>query len=176
MLRRFLNKLFICAILVLVVLIGCKKNPSFKQKIYDNLYDRNISFAKFNMLYTKYLGPILPFKLDLTTKPVFNENLKYSNAEKYLDGVSLDVDNNYLVPSLSSGLVIFSGEKEEYGNTIIVMGEEGIETWYGNINNASVSMYDYIEKGSYIGDTLNNKLYLVFKQNGNVIDYEKYIK
>ena len=171
----FISKLLITIILVLIILIGSRKSTNFKDAIYKNVYDKNISFAYLNTLYTKYLGSIIPFKLNLGVTPVFNETLKYKKMESYMDGVSLDVDENYLVPAINSGLVIFVGEKENLGNTIVILGEDGVEVWYSNINN-NIKLYDYIEKGSYIGDTLSDKLYLTFKQDGNILNYEDYLE
>lgn len=173
-LKNFIIRIMVSIIAVLLVLIGCKKSTSFKTMLYKNVYDNTISFAYLNTLYNKYLGSILPFKLDIGITPVFNETLKYKNVEPYLDGVKLEVDTNYLVPSINSGLVIFVGEKENLGNTVIILGEKGEEVWYSNINN-KVKLYDYIDSGTYIGDTLDNKLYLTFKQNGEILDYEKYL-
>ena len=173
-LKNFIIKIMISLIVVLIVLIGSKKSTSFKTMIYKNVYDNTISFAYLNTLYSKYLGNILHFKLDIGITPVFSETLKYKNKTAYLDGVMLDVDTNYLVPSINSGLVIFVGEKEGYGNTVIVLGEEGVEVWYSNINN-KVKLYDYIEKGTYIGDTIDNKLYLTFKQDSEILNYEEHL-
>ena len=172
--KCFINRLLISVIVVLVILIGSKKNSTFKETIYSNVYNNTLTFPYLNTLYNKYLGNILPFKLDIGITPVFNETLKYKDSEPYFDGVKLNVDTNYLVPSINSGLVIFEGEKENLGNTIVILGSDGVEVWYSNINN-KVKLYDYVDKGTYIGDTLDNKLYLTFKQDGNILNYEKYI-
>ena len=42
--------------------------------------------------------------------------------------------------------------------------------------NSNVKLYDYIEKGEILGDTLNNDLYLVYKKEGSTVNYEEYIK
>ena len=171
---NFISKVLITLIIVLVVLIGSRKSTSFKTTVYKNVYDNTISFAYLNTLYNKYFGNILPFKLDVGITPVFNETLKYKSKESYLDGVMLEVDQNYLVPSINNGLVIFVGEKDNLGNTVIILGDTGIEVWYSNISN-NVKLYDYVDKGTYIGDTIDDKVYLTFKQNGDVLNYEEYI-
>ena len=171
---NFISKVLITLIIVLVVLIGSRKSTSFKTTVYKNVYDNTISFAYLNTLYNKYFGNILPVKLDVGITPVFNETLKYKSKESYLDGVMLEVDQNYLVPSINNGLVIFVGEKDNLGNTVIILGDTGIEVWYSNISN-NVKLYDYVDKGTYIGDTIDDKLYLTFKQNGDVLNYEEYI-
>ena len=169
-----MNRLLISVIVVLVILIGSRKNSVFKEMIYSNVYNNTLTFPYLNTLYSKYLGSILPFKLDIGVKSVFNETLKYKDSESYLDGVKLDTDINYLIPSINSGLVIFEGDKKGLGNTIVILGSDGVEVWYSNINN-KVKLYDYVDKGSYIGDTIDDKLYLTFMKDGNILDYEEYI-
>ena len=107
------------------------------------------------------------------TKTVFSEKLKYSSKKKYLDGVELTVDNNYLVPSINSGMVIFKGEKDGYGSVIVIEGIDGIKTLYGNIN-SNLKMYDYVDKGQNLGEA-SGKLYLTFKREDTILNYEDYI-
>ena len=52
--------------------------------------------------YTKYFSEFIPFENLLKTEMVFNEELIYESKSKYLDGVKLMVDNNYLVPYATS--------------------------------------------------------------------------
>ena len=42
------------------------------------------------------------------------------------------------------------------------------------MDNIDLKLYDYVDKGKYIGKASNN-LYLVFKNDGKVISYDKYI-
>ena len=132
-------------------------------------------FTKIKKIYNKYLGGILPIKKEINTEKVFNESLKYNNSSLYLDGVKLEVDDNYLVPSLSEGMVVFIGEKDGYGKTIIIEDLDGIYNWYGNIESSSLKLYDYVEKGSLVGE-VNKYLYLVFSKGDKYLNYEKYIK
>ena len=170
----FISKLLITIILTLITLILLKSNNKLKTFFYNKVYDNNISFATINKWYENHFGSSIPFKelVEKDTKAVFNNKLEYSKKEKYLDGVKLSVDKNYLVPILESGMVVYIGKKEEYGNTVIV---QHVDVWYGNINNPNVKLYDYVEKGKLLGDVKNNNLYLVFKKDGKVLSYEKNI-
>ena len=143
---------------------------------YKYIYEDSINFAKINEYYEKIFGSYIPFE-DTTNKvtPVFNEKLTYISSNKYLDGVKLTVENNYLVPVLQSGLVVYMGEKEGYGNTVIVQGIDGIDIWYGNVTNISISLYDYIDKKSLLGTTKDDVLYLVYKKDGEILNYEEYL-
>ena len=172
--KKLFSKLMVCIVLFLLVSIFYKSNTSFNNFVNKHFYNNTFNFTKVKNLYNKYLGGIFPLdKVTNTTEVVFNEKLKYSSFSKYKDGVKLDVDDNYLVPNVSSGLVVFIGEKEGYGNVIIVKTEDDIDIWYGNINNSVVKLYDYVEKGSFLGEAKGNYLYLVYCQDGKFLDYEK---
>ena len=54
-----------------------------------------------------------------------------------------------MVPILESGIVLYIGEKENYGQTIIIEQIDGVEVYYSNIN-SNVKLYDYIEKGNLL--------------------------
>ena len=169
-----LFKILITVILSLLILIGIKASSTFKNKFYRKVYEENISFAKINSLYNTYFGNIFPKdKLDVV-QPVFKETLNYSHKETYLDGVNLTITEDYLVPSISSGVVVYIGKKENYGNVVIISNTEGIDIWYGNMDSIDLKLYDYIESGSYLGKASNN-LYMVFKKDGNVLNYEDYL-
>lgn len=172
-----ISKICFCIILVLLCLIFFKASPNFKQKFYSTVYEENFSFTTINSIYEKYAGSSLPFEnlFNNPTSTVFNEKLNYSDAHKYLDGVKLIVEKNYLVPSLEKGLIIFIGEKEGYGQTLIVQQSDGIDVWYGNIDSINVGMYEYIEKGDLLGEVGSTELYLLFKKNGEILDYKEYI-
>ena len=168
---KWLFKVGIVTIITLVLLICIKKNSHIKNFIYDEVYTKNISFASINNLYKKYFGSNILFDVKEDTALVFNEKLEYSEKVKDKDGLKLTVGKDYLVPNLESGLVIFTGVKDGYGNVVIVEQIDGVDVWYGNLSNINVKLYDYLEKGALIGNCDDN-LYLVHKKDGEVLDYE----
>ena len=176
-LRSLIKRTMLAIIIFLILAIASKSNQHYKDIIMTNIYEKNISFVKIKNLFKKYLGGITPLEkaIDNTT-PVFNEKLSYTESSKYHDGVKLTVDNNYLVPTINEGMVIFVGEKENYGNVIIIEGIDGINIWYGNMETTTIKLYDYIDKGNYLGTTKDNTLYLVYEKDGNILNYEEYLK
>ena len=171
----FFVKLLISIVITLIILILIKSSSDFKNDFYKKVYNRNISFTKLKKVYNKYICNLDIFDKVVKTEMVFNEELTYKSKEKYLDGVKLNVDSNYLVPINESGIVVFIGEKEGYNNTVIIQRIDGIDEWYGNIQNVNVKLYDYVSKGELLGD-VNNNLYLVYKKDGNILNYEEYLK
>ena len=144
--------------------------------LLKNFYQKNLSFAKTSELYQKYLGNILPLgTINKKEISVFQEQLVYEEDNVYKDGGSLKVGNDYMVPLLESGIVVFIGEKEGYGNTVIIQQVNGIDVWYGNVKATDLKMYDYVEKGELLGETETEQLYLVFQKEGEFLDYKQYI-
>ena len=167
-------RVLIVSILFLSLSIVCRSDASLKAKVYDYMSKENISFTKIKNIYNKYLGGILPIKKEADTKQVFNETLKYDSVSLYHDGVKLSVSDNYLVPSLKEGMVVFIGKKDNYGNTIIIEDLDGVNIWHGNIENTSLKLYDYVEAGTLLGEA-NKDLYMVFSKDDNYLDYEDYL-
>lgn len=176
-LRSLILRSLTVIVLFLVLAIVSKSSQAYKDIIVTNLYEKNISFTKIKKLYTKYLGGIVPLdKVTLDTTPVFNEQLEYENDSIYYDGVKLEVIDHYLVPIIEEGMVVYIGEKENYGNVVIVEGLDGIDIWYGNMETTTVELYDYVEKNTYLGQTKNKYLYLVYSKEGQFLDYKEYLK
>ncbi len=175
--NKYIIKFLILVVVTLILLIILKTNKSFRSVFYKNIYEKHFSFVSINNYYQKLFGNPIPFSDFFTDsdKTVFSEKIKYDAVTKYYDGYSFTVNNNLLVPVIETGMVIFIGEKENLGNTIIIEQIDGTEVWYGNITDINVKMYDYIEKGSVLGNTISDKLYLVFKKDGESISYEKYL-
>ena len=179
-LRNLIIRCFAVIIIFLIMAIASKSSTTYKDLIVSNIYEKNISFAKIKKIYQKYLGGIAPLeKLEKVTDPltpVFKEELEYSEETIYHDGVKLTVTNNYLVPVLEEGMVIYIGEKENYGNVVIIEGIDGIDIWYGNMDTTTIKLYDYVEKSAYLGTTKDNILYLAYQKDGKFLNYKEYLK
>ena len=65
---------------------------------------------------------------------------------------------------------------ENYGKVVIIEGIDGVDIWYGNIENSNVKLYDYVNKGDFLGEVENNNLYLVLEKNKEYISFEEYFK
>lgn len=170
-----LRSLTVVVIFLLLAIIS-KSNHIYKNAIVSNLYEKNISFTKFKNIYTKYLGGLVPLeKVVPETTPVFNEKLEYTDITTFYDGAKLTVPDHYLVPVIEEGMVVYIGEKENYGNVVIIEGIDGIDIWYGNMENTTVKLYDYINKNTYLGQTKDNNLYLVYSKEGTILNYGDYL-
>ena len=169
-----ITRVLLAIIMFFGVLILSNYNKNIKMFVSNDVLKNNMSFTKIAGIYNKYFGNIIPIKeVGDESKTVFNEKINYSDIQNYVDGYSLEVTNNYLVPIINSGVVVFIGEKEDYGKTAIIQGIDEVEYWYGNMENINVGMYDYVSKGSLLGSTKGSTLYLVFQKNNEYLEYEE---
>ena len=76
---------------------------------------------------------------------------------------------------LNSGIVVFSGNKDNYGYTTIIEQVDGIDIWYVGVNTNNLKLYDYVEKGSILGEANTNTIYIYYQKDGNFISYEEYL-
>lgn len=167
-----ISKALLSIIFLLVSIILINKNENIKKFYEDKVFNDSISFIKFNELYNKYFGSIT--SIYPTEELVFNESIQYSNIDNYLNGKVLTVSNNYIVPSIGSGIIVYLGDKDNLGNTCIIQGIDGVDIWYSNIDTSNLTLYDYVSKGDMLGTTLSDKLYLTLEKNNEFIDYETY--
>lgn len=174
--RNFMTRVLVTVVIFLVGMILVKSDAHIKSSILKNVYDTNFKFTEIKKIYQKYFGNILSIdQIALDEKQVFQEKLTYQQANRYLDGVKLKVSDNYMVPALESGIVIFLGEKEGYGNTVVIEQVDGIDVYYSNLSTDGIKLYDYVEKGKLLGEAQDKKLYLVFQKDGSYLDYQEYI-
>ncbi len=177
--KYFKNFIFKFISVILIFLIGTflvRSNVNFKNVIYNHVYNTHFSFASFKSLYNKYVGNILPFQNIFDTKKVFNEKLQYKSLSKYNKGVKLTLSENYAIPIIKGGIVIFSGEKDGIGKTVIIQQSDGIDVWYGNLANTTMKLYDYVDDNAIVGEAKNNELYMIFQKEGVEIDYKEVLK
>lgn len=170
-------KTLICICLFLILGIICKVSNSNKNYIQKIMYQDHFDFSRAKVFFDKYFGGVFPLDSVVTsgTKSVFNENLFYQEAVQYRDGVMLRVDYNYLVPAVNGGIVVYIGKKDGYGNVVIVEGNNGIDIWYGNLCNEMVNIYDVINAGSYLGESCDNKIYVVYSKKNEFLNYVDYL-
>lgn len=165
--RNKLYKLCFTTIVFLLGMISTKLHPTLKETINKKVYTENISLASNRNNYKKLFSSMFAEKKD---EQVISNKLDYKKETKYKDGVILTVENNYPVPVLENGLIIYKDNEK-----IIVEQIDGVKASYGKLKNDNSKLYDYLEKGDIIGTTIKEELYLTLEKEGEYIDYKKYI-
>jgi len=171
--KNLITRLLLSIILVISICIFIKIDNDNTLLVEKYFFDESIQFTKINNWYQDKLGKILP-DTKTNTKLVFNsdELLKNSYTD-YQNGIKINLDKNTPISLLNGGVVVFIGEKENFGNTLIIQGNNGIDYWYGGLTNTNVNLYDYLEKDTLVGETINDYLYLVLEKDGKYIKYDE---
>ena len=172
---KILNKLLLSIIFLLTSIIFINNNTNIKAFYENNIFSESLSFTKFNNLYNKYFGSMVKDFQVPDTSMVFKEDISYSKIEDYLNGSMLYVDNNYMVPVINSGIIVYLGDKDGLKNTCIIQGIDGVDIWYSNIDISNLTLMDYVSKGDFLSQTLSDKLYLTIEKDKNYLKYEDYI-
>ncbi len=171
-LKLFITKGLLAIIFLLCSVIYTNLSSDNKKLYKDYVLNESIHFTKIENMYEKLFGRVLP--KDTGVIPVSNGKLIYKNITKYKDGEKLEISNKSIINTLMNGIVVYIGNKDDYNNTVIIQGVDGVDIWYGNLENISVKLYDYIEKDTVIGNIVDDKLYLVIKKDNEFITYEDY--
>jgi len=174
--KKYVKSLFIRVLISIILFLSISIFVNYSNNnlllFKNNVYDKSIKFNKISNWYKKYFGDIVK-KPNPETVVSVNKEIGYTDYNAYKDGVKLN-DVSVVYP-FKSGIVVFMGEKEDYGNTIIIQGMDGIDYWYGNVEDVSVKLYDYVESDNIIANAKDGILYLLFMKDGKILDYEGYL-
>lgn len=177
--KKYIKNLFTRVLVAIILFLVSSIFINFSDKnlllFKKYLYNQTFDFAYINKFYNKYLGGVLP-KTKLRDETVSSDHVVYKEINKYYDGVKLKMNNQENIKVLQSGIVVFIGEKENYGNTVIIQGSDSVDYWYSNLENIGVKLYDYVLKDNIIGTIKDEYLYMVFSKNGEFLNYEEFIQ
>lgn len=169
---RIITNFLLVIIFVLISLIFTNQSDNFKSLYRKYFFEDNFSFAKFNNWYQTHFGTPIPSKgaevMAQGTKNIF------SNPEKYYDGAKFKIGEKTTITNLKSGIVVYIGNKDNYGNTVVIQGTDGYNIWYGNLENINVSLYSYIDANTILGNTVTDEFYLVINKDNKFIAYADY--
>ncbi|KFM99123.1 M23 family peptidase [Bacillus clarus] len=184
----FFFKILLSAILVLSIAILFKNAPaSFDgaRTVTKKMMQEEFQFAAVSKWYEKQFGTPLVFFSTNEKKKETAQQKDYAipasgkvmqGFQKNGQGVFVQTAANATVESVNEGVVIFAGKKGELGNTVQIQHADGTESWYGNLGETSVKLYDYVEKKQKIGtvnsdsNNKNGKFYFAMKKNEKFID------
>ena len=170
-LSGLLTRILILVIILFVLLIVVNFNPNLKNKVKNTLFETDYNFSYLNKVYNKYFVDVFNDTKKKSVVAVSKTN-EEKTKEKYKDGIKIYLNNETDINLLNSGIVVFVGEKKDYGKVIIVQQSNGIDAWYGNIDISKVKLYDYIEKDKVIASA-NKYYYLVYEKDGKKINYDE---
>lgn len=72
-------------------------------------------------------------------------------------GVIIQTESAADVQAAADGVVIFSGKKEDIGQTVIIQHKDHSESWYGKMDQATVKPHEHVKGGQVIGTVSNEE-------------------
>ncbi len=169
---RFILRTLIATFLLFGLIVNTKlnilpENININDKIQTNA---NI-YPLFNW-YESTFGDVIPISEQNDTMQVFSP-LNTLLTKPFGNGVLVELDSFTPVQSFTDGLIIYIGDNDEYGKSVIVQTKDGNEYIYGNLESTNLSLYSRIYEGTIIGaakvnplSPQNNQLYLAIRKDG----------
>ncbi|GKU81431.1 M23 family metallopeptidase [Niallia sp. NCCP-28] len=187
----FLLKILGAAVFFLAVAIIVKQQTATfasAEKVIRQSMNQEFNFAGVSNWYEKQFGKPLAFlPLEKQKEEKEENNLQQyalSASGKILEDfndngqrVAIETDNDTTVQAMNEGFVKFAGEKEGFGNTVIIQHSDKSESWYGNLKEIDVKIYENLKKGdkvglasSYENDESLGLFYFAIKKDNDFID------
>lgn len=164
---KYIIQIYLSLISFIILSILLNNNCT---NIYNYLFNSSIDF-QYIKSKTKYLiGNLI------------NDKYYYVSSNKWIikdikkvdNSYYLYMDNNYVITNQVSGIVVFIGNKDNLGSTVIIYSDNGEYYWYSHIENISVNLYDYIKENTIIGSIISNYLILTITKDNEYLNYEDY--
>jgi stage IV sporulation protein FA len=159
-------------------------SPPFEkvQSVVTRTFEEDFQFAMISKWYGEQFGdPLALIKTsDQASKPEdtdFTAPASGKVLETFEDngqGVMVETSSN-LVEAMNEGIVVEIGKKEGSGLTVVVQHDDSTESWYGNLEEVKVSLYDFVESGKEIGkikaaEDQKGTYYFAIKKGDQFID------
>ncbi|WP_417899436.1 M23 family metallopeptidase [Bacillus haimaensis] len=161
----FLFKILASAILVLVVGIMFQNQSAALEKpreFVTSTMKQSFQFTAFSSWYEEQFGKslaLLPLPQD-TEKIQGSEDYVmpasgkvYESFETNGQGVMVETMAHSEVEAMDGGHVTFVGKKSDTGKTVIIQHEDETYTWYGQLGEVEVKLFDFVKTGQVIGRT-----------------------
>lgn len=152
--------------------------------------DKDFKFATVSNWYESKFGKplaLLPFsdKDQVGKKEVADTEFSVpamgkilENFEKNGQGIMIETGKGASVETINEGFVMFAGVKDGLGKTVVIQHADKTETWYGNLDEIKVKLYEYVEKRTAVGtvsvstgeDKTKGKYYFAIKKDDEFID------
>lgn len=185
----FLLKILASCILVLVIAIVYKSSTPQAlpiQQFVKQTMTSEFQFAAVSAWYEERFGEPLAILPKLPTdNPEATVTQDYSTPasgrvvkefSEQTKGVLIETTVGANVEAMKGGQVIFVGQKEGIGNTVIIQHEDKTTSWYGGLSDMTVSPYERIESGRSVGFVSDKEqgdggtFYFAIEQGGSFID------
>jgi stage IV sporulation protein FA len=176
-----------CLVLIVAILFRSEAEKAQPVKTFvKTTMETEFQFAAVSDWYEKQFGkPLALLPVNKAEKNTESQGTQYAlpasgriledfgdNGQK----ITIETGKDASVEAMSEGLVRFAGTKEGFGKTIIIQHADKSESWYGNLSDFEVNVYEYIEKGAKVGKASNGSdgekgsFYFAIKKGDDFVD------
>lgn len=186
----FLFKVLASACLILIVAIVFRSETERVEPVKEfvkTAMETEFQFAAVHAWYEDQFGKplaLLPMKeTENTEEQKFGTQYALPASGRIVEDfgdngqkITIETGKDASVEAMNEGLVLFVGTKEGFGNTVIIQHGDQSETWYGNLDDFNVSVYQYIDKGASVGkattvaDESKGSFYFAIKKGDDFVD------
>ena len=179
----------VCFVLVIAIIYRTSAPWTQTAKnALDSVYQKEFEFATVSNWFEDTIGKPFAF---LPEDPIKEKDNDQASSESFAtpatgtimqsfvkdgQGVLIKTSNSTSVETIKAGVVIYAGEKESHGKTVIVQHPDKSESWYAHLQEINVSLYEEIKKGTKVGkvspsdEADKGEFYFALKANGKFID------
>ncbi|RLQ98064.1 M23 family metallopeptidase [Falsibacillus albus] len=187
----FFFKILFSAVMVLgIAIIYKNSSPIFDDTkgFVQKTMKTEFQFAAISNWYEEQFGKplaLFPQPADENVKKASSNKTQYAiPAGKVVEGftsngkgIMLETEKGAAVQAMSKGVVIFAGKKDDLGNTVIIQHpDKKTESWYGHLENITVTQYENVTEGMKVGTAADRsegdsgEFYLAIKQGDQFVD------
>ncbi|KAA9023123.1 M23 family metallopeptidase [Niallia endozanthoxylica] len=188
----FIFKVLASACLVLVIAIMFRNQTPELDSARDfvtNSMNEEFQFAAVSDWYESTFGK--PLALLPVNEQKSEENGPVDSKQQYAlpasgkilenfgengQRITIETGQGAAVEAMNEGLVRMIGEQEGFGQTVVIQHADKSESWYGNLSEVNVTLYQYIEKGTKVGkatdygDGTKGSFYFAIKEGEDFVD------
>ncbi len=195
----FIFKILASACLVLIVAIMFRSQTPIldpAKEFVSKSFQEDFQFAAVSDWYESTFGKqlaLFPTPDRVENSNIDNESKQMQYAlpasgkilEKFGENgqrITIEIDKGANVEAMNEGLISFIGQKEGFGQTVVIQHADKSYAWYGNLSSIDVTLYEYIEKGASVGkatsleDGTNGSFYFAIKEGEDFVDPNQVIE
>ncbi|MFC0522461.1 peptidoglycan DD-metalloendopeptidase family protein [Pontibacillus salicampi] len=165
----FLLRSIVAAVLFFIVAIVYQMDSQVLEKpksVVQKAVTEEFQFASVNQWYQEKFGEPFAFLPTFPKATEQNSQTVATTGEDYAlpvngsiqesfqtngQGILLATSQEAQVKASRDGTVLFAGNKEDTGKTIIIQHADGTKSYYGNLSKIDVEQYEQVSNGNAIG-------------------------
>ncbi|MDQ0269904.1 M23 family metallopeptidase [Cytobacillus purgationiresistens] len=175
-----------CLFLIVAIMFKNESDSLAQARAYvEQTMEKSFQFAAVSKWYEDKFGTsfvLLPTKEKEQVKESNHPGYALPASAKILEEfeengqrISIETNQGEMVAAMNEGLIEYAGEKEGFGKTVIIQHADQSQSWYGNLDEINVKVFEYIKKGTDVGQAASTEdgkglFYFAIKKGDEFVD------